>query len=132
MKRILIAIFAAILLITGCSRQNISPDIEADKITIFYGVSSYAIFSSDQEVINELLGRFNSLEFEKTSDEIDLFSAFHVNFSYRDEKNKSFWVDKNGIFWLNGETQSYKVSKGSFDYDYLKKIYEGSQRKEID
>ena len=40
---------------------------------------------------------------------------------------KKFWIDKNGVFWLDGETQCYKISSGSFDYQYLKAIYEDSK-----
>lgn len=127
MKRVFFIMLVAALLQTGCTKPESSSMIKADDISIFYGVSSYAMFGADQLVIDDLLNRFNSLSFEKTTDEIDLLSAFHVNFSYNGNGVKRFWVDKNGIFGLDGETQCYKISSGSFDYQYLKAIYEDSK-----
>jgi hypothetical protein len=106
--------------------------IEADDIAIFYGVSSYAMFSTDQSIIDDLLNQFNALSFEKTTDKMDLFTAFHVNFSYNGKGVKSFRVDKNGVFWLDGETQCYKISSGSFDYQHLKAIYEDSKNTPVE
>ena len=115
------------LLLTGCTKPESSNMIKADNITIGFAVSSYLMFGADQEVIDDLLTRFNALSFEKTTAELDFMSAFHVNFSLNDKGVKSFWVDKNGVFWLDGKTQCYKVSSGSFDYHDLKAIYEDSR-----
>jgi hypothetical protein len=118
---------AVALLLSGCAKPESNDMIEADNITIFYGVSSYAMFSTDQEIIDDLLNRFNSLSFEKTTEEMDLISALHVSFSCNGKGVKRFLVDKNGVFWLNGKTQCYKISSGSFDYQHLKAIYEDSK-----
>jgi hypothetical protein len=118
---------AIAILLAGCAKPESSNIIKADNITIVYGVSSYAMFGAEQSVIDDLLVRFTSLSFEKTTEELDLMSALHVNFSYNGKGVKSFWVDKNGVFWLDGETQCYKVSSGSFDYQYLKTVYDESK-----
>jgi hypothetical protein len=126
LKRIYFIMLAVVLLLTGCTKPENIKRIKADNITIFYGFSSYAMFGADQLVIDDLLNQFNSLHFEKSTEEMDRTSAFTVNFSYNGNAVNQFWVDKNGVFWLNGETQSYKVSSSSFDYHQLKVIYEGS------
>ncbi|MEA4848737.1 MAG: hypothetical protein VB106_16020 [Clostridiaceae bacterium] len=127
MKRVFFVVLAAALLLSGCAKPESNNLIEADNITIVYGFSSYAMFGADQAVIDVLLSQFSSLSFEKTTEKMDLISAFHVNFSYNGKVVKSFWVDKNGVFWLDGETQCYKISSGSFDYQHLKTIYEDSK-----
>jgi hypothetical protein len=129
MKRIFAVLLAFIFLLPGCARKNNSNIITPDNIVIGYGVSSYAMFGAEQTVIDDLFERLNSLTFEKTSDEIDLMSTIMINFSRKGKSIKRFSVDKNGIFWLDGETQCYKISSGSFDYEYIKKIYEDSQHK---
>jgi hypothetical protein len=127
LKKVLVLIFLFTIL-TLCGRQNAEEIDSKKEITIFYGVSSYAMFGAEQTVIDDLLGQFNSLTFEKTNEDLDLFSSFHVSISNSESDIKRFWVDKNGIFWLNGETQSYKISSGSFDYEHLKAIYEDSKK----
>ncbi|MDF2510642.1 MAG: hypothetical protein K0S04_508 [Herbinix sp.] len=127
MKRIFIIILVVALLLSGCAKSESSNTIKADNITIGYGVSSYAMFGADQSVIDDLFNEFNSLSFKKTSEELDLLSAFHVSFSSNEKGVKSFWVDKNGVFWLGGKTQCYKISTGTFDYEHLKAIYQESR-----
>lgn len=131
MKKVLLFVFLVIMLM-GCGSRNAGEIGSKNEITIFYGISSYAMFGAEQSVIDDLLGRFNSLTFEKTDEEIDLMSAFTVSISNSERDIKRFWVDKNGIFWLNGETQSYKISSGSFDYEHLKSIYEDSKKRIIE
>ncbi len=131
MKKVLFFVFLFTLL-TGCGRQNAGEITSKNEIAIYYGVSSYAMFDAEQSVIDDLLSQFNSLTFEKTDEEIDLMSAFTVSISNSEGDIKRFWVDKNGIFWLNGETQSYKISSGSFDYEHLKSIYEDSKKRIIE
>lgn len=121
-------LLASIILFTGCTKPAGSMDIKADDVSIFYGVSSYAMFSKDQAVIDDLLERLSSLSFEKTSEEMDLISAFSVHFAYEGKSVKSFTVDKNGIFWLDGETQALKPADCSFDYNHLREIYESSKK----
>lgn len=128
LKRMFIILLASAILLVGCTKAAADKVIKADDVSIFYGVSSYAMFSSDQGVINDLLGCFSSLTFEETDEEPDLLSAFSVNFSYEGKSVKRFMVDKNGVFWLDGGTQAFRVSDGTFDYDRLKEIYENSKR----
>jgi hypothetical protein len=118
---------AVSLLLTGCAKLESKTTIKADNILIFYGVSSYAMFGADQAVIDDLLNRFNSLSFEKTTEELDFMSAFHVNITIDEKSVKSFRVDKNGVFSLDGKPQCYKISSGSFDYEHLKAIYNDSR-----
>ena len=120
------------ILLTGCASPAENNRLKADNISIGYGFSSYAMFGADQEIIDDLLDRFSSLSFEKTTDELNLESAFNVSFYYHSKGIRNFWVDKNGVFWLNGETQCYKISAGSFDYDHLKAVYEGSKNTKIE
>lgn len=127
LKRFFFIILSVALLLTGCVKPESNHMIKADNITIGYVVSSYMMFGADQEVIDDLLNRFNSLSFEKTTEELDFMSAFHVNFSYNEKSVKSFWVDKNGVFRLDGKTQCYKVSSGTFDYEHLKAIFKDSR-----
>jgi hypothetical protein len=129
MKRIFAVLMIFIFLLPGCAKKNNTNIIAPDNIVIGYGVSSYAMFGAEQTVIDDLFERLNSLTFEKTSDEIDQMSTLMINFSRKGKSVKRFRVDKNGIFWLDGETQCYKISSGSFDYEYIKKIYEDSQHK---
>lgn len=127
MKRVLFIMLAVALLLAGCVKLESDNMVKGDNITIFYGFSSYAMFSADQVVIDDLLNQFNSLNFKKTTDEMDLGSAFIVNISSNWSGAKKFWIDRNGVFWLDGETQCYKISTGSFDYQHLKAIYEDSK-----
>lgn len=127
LKRVFFIMMAVTLLLTGCSKPEGNNKIKADNITIFYSISSHAMFGANQAIIDDLLNQFNSLSFEKTTDEMDAGSSFIVYFSYNGNAVKHFWVDKNGVFWLDGKTQSFKVSSGSFDYQHLKAIYEGSK-----
>jgi hypothetical protein len=129
MKRIFAVLLAFIFLLPGCAKKNNTNIPTPDDIVIGYGISSYAMFGAEQTVIDDLFERLNSLTFEKTSDEIDLMSTIMVNFSAKGKSIKRFGVDKNCIFWLDGETQCYKIKSGSFDYEYLKKIYVDSQQK---
>lgn len=123
MRKVFSIMLAIALLLAGCTKPESNNSIKADNITVFYGFSSYAMSSANQAVIDGLLNQFNSLCFEKTSEKIDLGSTFYVTFSCNGNSVKSFWVDKNCIFKFSGETQSYRISSGSFDYEYLKAVY---------
>ena len=129
MKRVYIFLLVAIFLFAGCAKQTDIDIKNVDDISIFYVVSSYAMFGAEQTIIDDLYEKFNSLTFEKTSEEIDLMSAFTVCFYSKGESIKRFFVDKNGIFWLDGGTQGYKIKSGAFDYGYLKEIYTESRQK---
>lgn len=99
MKRVFLIMLILFLLLTGCIRSS-SKTLEADNITIGLSFSSYVMFGADQGIVDNLLSQFNSLSFEKTAEQIDLLTAFHVSFSYKGKGVKSFWVDKKGVFWL--------------------------------
>jgi hypothetical protein len=129
MKRVYMFLFVVIFLFAGCSKQNNINTKSVDNISIFYGVSSYAMFGAEQTIIDDLYERFNSLTFEKTSEEINFMSAFMVSFYAEGENVKKFFVDKNGVFRLDGGTQCYKIKSGTFDYGYLKEIYTESKQK---
>ena len=124
----IIIILTSSILLAGCAKAAYGKDIKADDVSIYFGVSSYAMFSKDHAAVDDLLDRFGSLSFEKTDEEMDLISAFSVNFSYEGKSVKRFTVDKNGVFWLDGGTQAFRVSKGSFDYSHLKEVYENSKK----
>ena len=115
------------LLLTGCTTPNCHNRLKADNVTIGYGFSSYAMFGADQRIVDNLLSHFNSLSFERTARQMDPSTAFHVYFSYKGKGVKSFWVDKNGVFWLDGKTECFKVSSGDLNYQYLKAVYEDSK-----
>lgn len=126
MKKAMISILIGCLIFSGCSGKTARTGTGKD-ITVYYGVSSYAMFGAEQAVIDKILGQYSSLRFEKTEDKLDLFTAFHVIIFNREKLLAKFWVDQNGVFWRNGETQDYKVISGSFDYKYLRTVYENSK-----
>ncbi|MCB8814789.1 hypothetical protein [Desulfosporosinus shakirovi] len=127
MKRVFLIMLIIILLLTGCTTSDSNRTLTADNITIFYGCSSYAMFGADQRIVDNLLNQFNSLSFERTAQTIGLLTAFHVSFSYKGKGVNSFWVDKNGVFWLDGKTECFKVSSGDLNYQYIKAVYEDSK-----
>lgn len=86
-------LLAAALLLIGCVKPESNNMTKADDITIFYGFSSYAMFGADQVIIDDLLNQFNSLSFEKTTEEIDIGSAFHVHFDFNLRGVKNYRVD---------------------------------------
>jgi hypothetical protein len=132
MKRVYIILLAVVFLLAGCAKQTDTAIKKVDDISIFYGVSSYAMFGAEQAVIDDLYERFNSLTFEKTSEEMNFMSAFRVSFYAEGENVKSFNVDKNGVFRLDGDTQCYKIASGEFDYAHLKKVYTESRKNKGD
>jgi hypothetical protein len=127
LKRSFLPILPFIILLSGCMGPVGKYNIKADNVVINYSFSSYAMFGADQSVIDELLDQFNAVKFTKTTDKLDIASAFNVGFSYNGKKVVSFWVDRDGVFWLDGETQGWKISSGSFNYDRLEEIYENSK-----
>ncbi|AFQ45379.1 hypothetical protein [Desulfosporosinus meridiei] len=58
MKTVFMIILAATLLLTGFVKPERFNKLKADNITVFYGVSSYAMFGADQVVIDDLLHQF--------------------------------------------------------------------------
>lgn len=125
MKRIFAFFLAGILLLaSGCLKK---PDtlnkICADDISIYYSVSSHALFGADQDVIDTLTNMFDELSFVETSDEIDVLTMFSIFFSSNGKTIKNIYVDKNGVFMFGDEGTHYRVDSGSWNYDYIMKVY---------
>jgi hypothetical protein len=108
---------------SSCSQKYTVRD--ADDVTIFYGVSSYAMFGTDKETLKLLTNAFDGLTFEKTDQKTDVGTMLTVNF-YKDKKTVAvFMVDSGGIFLIDDEY--YKVSSGKFDYNTVYNIYLNSR-----
>ncbi|HBL84398.1 MAG: hypothetical protein A2Y17_04775 [Clostridiales bacterium GWF2_38_85] len=92
--------------------------IKAVQTAIYYSFSSYALFTDDTSIISELEGFYNSLKVEKTDKELDISTAYHVCIG-----EKSFWIDKDGVIWLDGETENLIKTVGKMDYNRIEQIY---------
>lgn len=126
MKKLLLIIIIGIVtfILFGCNHKSNKLNNEnVDNVSIFYGFSSYAMFSEDDDTLRDLLNQFSNLSFEPTDQKMDIATMLHVNFYHNEKIIASFKVDENGVFWLDGETNCYKVSSGSFDYEIVKNIY---------
>lgn len=125
MKRVIISLlfFSIFCFAIGCQKMNSTNDI-----IIFYGVSSYAMFGAEQSVIDDLVKKFDKLTFTKTDDKMDFMTTLRINFIADGKSIKKINVDKNGVFMLGGGTSHYKISSGTFDYEYVKNIYLNSQK----
>jgi len=122
-------LFLLIIILTGCTRS--APSIhteEADRVSIFYGLSSYALWSSDEEVVKTLSGSFNSLSFETTNRTMDLATMLSVYFFKGDTQLSEIHVDEPGTFWLNGDTICFRLSSGVFNYEKVKDLYDESKQ----
>ena len=130
MKKISVLLVVILLLnaFTGCRKQDSPINMtNADSFSIYYGVSSYALFGSDKDTLKALSDSFDDLSFEATNKQMDIFSMLSIRF-FTDEKQISeVNVDKNGVFWLNGNTECLKIASGSFNYNDIKDIYEKSK-----
>lgn len=82
------------------------------------------MFSEDKDTIKEVTNYLNALRFEETNKEMDISSMLSIYISNKEEHNTKVCVDKNGVFWLDGKTDCYEIASGSFDYNYMKDIYE--------
>lgn len=127
--RVLLVIILAIYAFTGCSKQKVQTGMQnADSVTIFYGVTSYAMFSSDENTIKTLSGYFNNLSFEPTDKKMDITTMLSVVFFTGEKQIEKFSIDKNSVFWLNGDIECFKIASGTFNYDAVKEIYEKSKK----
>lgn len=125
MRRSCLIILSAILLcLSSCSKNSTNSDKE---IAVYYGVSSYAMFEAEQQDIDFILNQYRSLTFTQTNQSFSLFTAFYVVIYQEEEILARFFVDENNIFWINDSY--YQVQTGSFDYQFLKKLYENSYQK---
>lgn len=122
--RILLVMIILSLGLLGCSKQDSYFNIEdADHITIFYGISSYAMSSTDEDIIKTISDNLNSLSFKKTDKQIDASSMFTISLSKKEESIPLVHVDAKGVFWIDGTAECYEVDSGTFDYSYIKSIY---------
>lgn len=108
-----------ILALLSCAGKEEKNSIDA---AVYYGVSSYALFTSDESIVGELEDFYDTLKVKETDEKLDLFTAFSVVL-----KDKKFWVDDKGVIWLDGETKCYKKVSGSLDYKRISQIYNGSK-----
>lgn len=121
-KYIFILTFLTVIGLFACGKTEKTNQID---VAVYYGVSSYALFSSDESIVSELEDFYNTLEVAETDEKPDLFTSYLVSF-----KDKKLWVDKNGVIWLDGEMKCYKKVSGSLDYDRITEIYKGSMDNE--
>lgn len=123
MKKVLCFIFivVTVLSLSGCG-QKTGVTSDAKQASIYYGVSSYALFTDDKAIVDELASFYNTLKVKKTLKKLDLFTAFCVFVG-----DKRFWIDENGVIWLDGETTCYVKRSGSMDWDRINEIYLGSK-----
>lgn len=125
MKRSCLTILSAILLCLGsCSKNSTNSDKE---IAVYYGVSNYAMFEAEQQDIDFILNQYRSLTFTQTNQSFSLFTAFYVVINQEEEILARFFVDENNIFWINDSY--YQIQAGTFDYQFLKDLYENSYQK---
>ncbi|MDP3386872.1 MAG: hypothetical protein Q8S24_06530 [Eubacteriales bacterium] len=107
--------------------QMPTKNLVADEVAIFFSVMIYALFETDDEIVSELVNIYNGLDLEPVDAEIDIMSMLGVN-SYNDGNHVArLSVDKNGIFWLNGEIETYRSINDDFPYDRVKEIYESGK-----
>jgi hypothetical protein len=122
--RILLMISFLLIVVSVCSKQDSYFNIDyADNITIIYGISSYAMHSTDEDIIKTVTDNLNSLSFRKTDKQIDGSSMFTIILSKKDEPMAQVFVDEKGVFWIDGTAECYEVVSGTFDYKYIKRIY---------
>lgn len=125
---IILAIFLLIFVFAGCDKQETLINIEnADEISVFYGVSSYAPSYTDEKTLKSISNCLHELRFETTDKQMDQLTMFSLYFSKDGKKIASINADKNGVFWLNGKTDSLRIASGKFNYDDIKDIYEKSR-----
>ena len=127
-KSLFIPILLLCLLFTGCART--SPVINTkntDRVSIFYGTSSYAMWSENETDIMALQDCFNGLSFETTNAQMDIYTMLSIYFFKGQTQLTEIHVDQNGTFWLNGDTSCFCIRSGSFDYNRVKEIYEQSK-----
>ena len=114
---------------SGCSKAPGAPaEIRADRVTITYGVSSYAMFTQDETAVQKIADAFSGLQFEETDREMDVFTAMNVVFQNGDQVTARFSVDKNGVFTVGNDSAYYRLKSGSFPYEEVYGLYENSRR----
>lgn len=116
------------MIVSSCSSKAVhTTDIVADDVSIYYGVSSYAMFGTDEETLEELQDAYNNLSLEPTDTEMDIRSMINIVFLKEGEPIASYGVDKNGVYCLDGKIENYKSKGGSLNYDRILEIYDKSK-----
>ncbi|MFA5153729.1 MAG: hypothetical protein WC554_14305 [Clostridia bacterium] len=93
-------------------------DYENMQAAVYYGFSSYALFTDNDEVVKELYDGYYNMKTELTEEELDFTSAFYVVVG-----DVSFFMDKNGCIKLNDADYTVRDTADSISYDRLKQIY---------
>jgi hypothetical protein len=88
---------------------------------------SYALFETDDEIVAELVRIYNNLDLEPVDADIDIMSMLSINYQMSGNSVAMLSVDKNGIFWINGEIETYRSTNETFPYDRIKEIYESGK-----
>ena len=108
MKRILSVLLTLFLcgLFSGC-RQVQDASLSVDDVSVFYGVSSYAMSGADEMTLEYLASTYDNLQLEPVDGQMDLASMITVNLFYQNQQVASFSVDKTGS---SGRTAAASVT----------------------
>jgi flagellar motor component MotA len=124
----LIIIIVTLNTFTGCGSQVIKANIQdADSIIISYAIQSYAMFSTDASTVKAVAKKLEKLHFQKTGKEMDNGTMYSITFHSDNKPIATYSIDKNNTFRLNGSKECYKIASGTFDYKFIKDIYEKSK-----
>ena len=93
-------------------------DYENMQAAIYYGFSSYALFTEDDVIVKELYDGYYNMKTELTDEELDFGSAFYVVVG-----DISFFMDKNGCIRVNDADYTVRDTANSISYGRLKEIY---------
>ena len=109
----------------GCTSKGVfsSGTIVAKEALIFYGYNDYAVRVTDSQILRQLEKAFGNLEFKKIDPDFSSENALMVIFFNQGEEVAKFEVDNSNIFRLNGESDTFRVSKETFDYNQLYETY---------
>ncbi|MDO4540718.1 MAG: hypothetical protein Q4B48_06445 [Syntrophomonadaceae bacterium] len=128
-----VALLLAALLMTlsaGCEAPPPpeSPEITADSVAVYYGFHSYALFSSQEDTVRQLVDIYNGLSFEPAAEDMDMDmgSMLSIVYSRDDRRVAELAADANGVFRLSGDMEDLTETTGTFDYELVKAIYDGA------
>ena len=110
--------------LSGCVRntRNIK-NIDQICVSGAYTESWMYVFTDDT-FINDMIEIYNTVEYEKTDEVIDLMTAGEVyffSFSYGNNNQTKFIVNKNGIMTFEAGTECYKIVS-DFDFSYIEEL----------
>ncbi|MBN2284979.1 MAG: hypothetical protein JXQ26_02205 [Tissierellales bacterium] len=115
--------------------QMPTKNLIADEVSVFFSLMSYALFETDDVIVEELANIYKELDLEPVDAEMDIKSMLFIVFYNDGNPVAKLSVDEKGIFWLNGETDTYRSINNDFPYERVKEIYsgevKGSQGKSI-